>query len=517
VGIPNQIRAGRQLTAADFANIGLNAPAGLWNLSDLTDSSGSGRNLSNKGGVLFDTGINGLANTAAKFSGLATQALYISDSGAADPFRLRTGTIGCWFRTAKRGSYNMLVDKYGTTNQQDYSLMVTTTNVAQFSASPDGASNTIVCPGVSDVADDRWHFAVATFDGTCARLYVDGVLEGTLITPNISMMPGASPLNIGARGADASTNAAFQNWGRIDEAFVTQDVLTEDQVRNLYCAKISHTLGALPTRISLRIRRRRRGSAFVVADFSTQPLRLHNFSAGSLGDEGSNGQALTNNGGSVAIAGADGTALNSMLFYGGTPVTLSSTDAGLPSGTNPRSWGCWFKTQNAGAASLLACGTTNQALIHIAAGGSISSLSGADQITGPNVADGEWHFVVAVEYNAVGGPTDDGIKRKLYLDGKLVGISTVLNALTLAGANRFRIGSQSDGVTTPFTGDIDGVFVCGYALTSGEVRALYAKGSQVLAPSPKNSGDHVEAMSTTDILAMFDTLDSQHQIDLSVA
>ena len=45
VGLANQIRAGRQLTAADFTNMGLSAPLGLWNLSDLTDVSGNGRNL----------------------------------------------------------------------------------------------------------------------------------------------------------------------------------------------------------------------------------------------------------------------------------------------------------------------------------------------------------------------------------------------------------------------------------------------------------------------------------------
>ena len=54
VGISGQIRAGRQLTATDFTNMGLAAPVGLWNLSNLNDSSGNGRNLTNKGAVPFD-------------------------------------------------------------------------------------------------------------------------------------------------------------------------------------------------------------------------------------------------------------------------------------------------------------------------------------------------------------------------------------------------------------------------------------------------------------------------------
>jgi hypothetical protein len=69
VGDFNQQRAGRQLTAADFTNIGLSAPAGLWNLSDLTDVSGNARTLSNKGSVPFGVGINGVASTAAAFAG----------------------------------------------------------------------------------------------------------------------------------------------------------------------------------------------------------------------------------------------------------------------------------------------------------------------------------------------------------------------------------------------------------------------------------------------------------------
>ena len=56
VGLANQIRAGRQLGPADFGNIGLSAPLGLWNLSDLSDVSGNGRNLLNKGAVPFACG-----------------------------------------------------------------------------------------------------------------------------------------------------------------------------------------------------------------------------------------------------------------------------------------------------------------------------------------------------------------------------------------------------------------------------------------------------------------------------
>jgi hypothetical protein len=512
--MPGQIRAGRQLSAADFGNLGLSAPAGLWNLSDLTDASGNGRNLNNKGAVTFAPGINGLANTAAQFTGSAAQALYIADTGAADPFRFRALSVGCWFRTAKRATFNLLVDKYGTNGQQCYSTMVNTSNQFQFSASPDGTANTMVCPGVSDVADDRWHFGVGTFDGTMLRVYVDGVLETAIPTTNVAIAMAASSLCIGGRGGDASNNTQFPHWGRIDEAFVTGDILSDDQVRALYCAKIAHTLGAAPVRVSLNVHRRRKGATLAVADFPTQPLRLHNFSAGSMGDQGSNNQTLTNSGSAVMI-GADGSAGNGMFFYGPTPSSLYTTDAGLPAGVASKSLGCWFKCQSniASSAGLMAWGSVNTAreLIYVTAAGLISSVNVSDGISGPNVVDALWHFVVVTEDN-------NGVdaKRKLYLDGKLVGISTSLSAFALGGANKFRVGTDMDG-TIGFTGEIDGVFVCDYALTTAQIQALYAKGAQDLGASPKNSGDHIDRVDAANILAVFDTLESQHQIDLSVA
>ena len=110
----------------------------------------------------------------------------------------------------------------------------------------------------------------------------------------------------------------IQHYGRIDEAFVTTDILSEDQIRNLYCVKIPHTLAAIPKNVGLNVRRRKKGAALAAGDFPTQPVRLYNFSAGSLNDEGSNGQALTNNGGAISVAGVDGSLGNAFDFLPGS-------------------------------------------------------------------------------------------------------------------------------------------------------------------------------------------------------
>jgi hypothetical protein len=61
--------------------------------------------------VGFGAGINGLPGTAAVFNGPALSALYIADTRRPGPFRIKTGSWGCWFRTAKRGLRSRLVSR----------------------------------------------------------------------------------------------------------------------------------------------------------------------------------------------------------------------------------------------------------------------------------------------------------------------------------------------------------------------------------------------------------------------
>ena len=512
VGLAGQIRAGRQLSAADFAAIGLSPPIGLWSLSDLTNQGSDGRPLVNLGAVPFGVGINGLPSTAAQFAGSTGQGLYISDSGVGDAYRIRAGgTVGCWLRTAKRGVLQSAIAKDTKTGTgRGWIIFVHSNNTAQATIAPDGTT-VAAAGGITDVCDDRWHFLTATIDGNQLNLYVDGLLEN--VATSIGPMVGAAaPLNIGGRSADGANVADLPFYGRVDEAFVTADVLTGDQVRLLYAARLAHTLGTIPSTARLKVHRRRRGPAFAVTDFPTQPIRLYNFTGGALTDQGSGGQALLGNPGTgtlTVVTGSDGTPLTS-YYFAGAHAGLSATDAGMPGGLTARSYGCWFKSTAAAVQSIISWGNPGP-LLRFSAAGAIDCWSGSDQITGPFVADGQWHFVVATEDAAAG----DGLQRKLYFDGRVVAGSTVLNAITLGGAGRFRIAASSDG-TSPFAGQIDGAFICGYALTTAQVIALYVRGTEDVGGSPKNAGDHVERLDAASVLFIGDTLEPQHTVDLGV-
>jgi hypothetical protein len=526
VGVLGQTRAGRALTVADFTSLGLAQPQGLFNLGDLTNIGTDGRALTNKGAVPFGKGITGAAAEAAVFAGSSAQALYIPDAGGGlDSFALPAGgTWGCWVRTAKRGADQAALSKMATTGAATFSLGVGAGNGAVASvgytatgfAGAAGVDYSTVA-GVSDIADDRWHFLVAMTDGMELRVYVDGVLEAAAAAAGPPYgSPG--PLNIGARGTDAATVGNLPHYGRVDEAFVTAETLSEDQVRALYAIKLAHGLGSQPGAARVNVYRRRRGATFAVADFPATPLRLYNFTGGSYGDNGSNGVGLAGNfgGGFIRNApGADGTRAGGQML-GGAHTGMQASDAGLPSGTNARSYGLWFKMTVASTTSmgLVAYGTMPSSRdVLFVNNGAIYQITASDQIGGSPVADGEWHLATVVIDNAAA----DGLRRKVYVDGALVASSTVLGALVLGGGGHFRIGSDVDASMMPFVGSMDGVFVTNYAMARDDVMRLYARGAQQLAASPKNAGDHVEGMDATSVYFIGDTLDPQFLVDIGVA
>lgn len=513
VGQVGQTRAGRQLAAADFTDCGLSAPVALWNLGGLTDVGGGGLSLTNKGSVTFGTGIEGVASSAAVFSGSTSQALYRSDTGAGDPLRIRTGSVGCWVKTAKRGVAQGALSRWRTTgNLRHFTLFVDSGNRMRAYGSIDGTAE-VYAQGAADVCDDRWHFVVAVYDGASIRLYVDGQLDGVAaIAGPLSNL--AVPLNVGSNnGADSGTAATDPWFGRADEAFVTNECMTPEQIAHMYGVKIAHGMATAPRRASLRVTRRRRGAAFVNGDFPGTPARAHTFAAGSL-NELNGGAALTASGTATAVAGPDGLKDSATFVTGGS--YLRSTDTGLPSGTSQRSHGCWVCAvpHPTSYQNFLVWGAngSNVALYIDPVSGRFSFSSAGDAQMGWAAADGKWHHVVAVEDNAAA----DGLKRKLYVDGRLSATSTTLNSLTLAGANAFRLGADATGAQ-PLAGAVSRAFVYAGALTWEQVQALYTKSAAMMPASPKEASDHVEWLGAASLIFNGDGLEPQHLIDLEVS
>lgn len=518
VGEVGQIMAGRPLTVSDFTRQGLNVPLGVWGCGDLLDTSGNGYNLSNKGSVQFVSGITGTATEAAQFTGSVAQALYIStasNSTAEAVLRLTALTTACWVRGCKRSTQQTLVTKLGgTAGTYTWELCIQPTDVPAIQISADG-TNLAILSGATDVCDDRWHWIGFSFDGNQARLYVDGVRQGSMNFGS-SLNTNAAPFNIGARSGDAATASAVPYFGRIDEVFITTDILSDEQMRNLYCVRIPHTWSSAPSGIKVNVQRQRRGAQLTTANIPNIPIRIHNLN-GTYADLVSGGVTLTPNPGSGSITDAPGPAglKNGSKRFTGAHNGLSASDTGLVINFNARSMGAWFKTNSAATATIMSYGTvgTGEASIFLGAAGVYfqdgpSSTAGS----GPFPSDGTWHHVVAV----VDVGSFDGLKVKTYLDGRVVGTMTTFAATVLGGANRYRIGARTDG-TVPWAGNISRAFVYAGALTPESVRALYNLGTQPQSSSPKSEGDHVMTMESDSLLVTFDTLEGCDLVNLKMS
>jgi hypothetical protein len=515
VGQSGQRRAGRQLALADFSTLcGLpTTPVGLFNLGS-TANLGTGGALTNKGSVTFNVGVEGVGSTAAQFTGATAQSLYISDTGAADPFRILTGSWGAWSKTARRGLIQCIMSKSNNAASAAgtaYTLNANSAGQANVQVS-NGTVMTTIVSTISDVCDDRWHHIVATFDGTALRLYVDGVLEQVGNT-QIVIQSLAAPFNIGSQGTDGATTGVSPHDGRVDEAFVTPDVLTPDQIRLLYAAKVPHGSVATPARASMSIRRKRRGANWVVSDFpGSAPWRL--FDGGSQIDLGGVGTNLQTNNGAPFVAGSDGKGSGGYSFNG-TNQSISSSDASMPSGTTARSYGLWLKTSSLTAGTIMGWGTitTADARLTMTAAGLVEARSAGDVMTGTFISDGTWHFVVVTEDNT---PVD-GYKRKLYVDGRSMATSLTLNSITLGGAGSFRIGGAPDS-TNFWAGQVGPSFVMsGVALTQEQIALLYQKSSGGMPTSPVQVNEYIEAMDATNVYFIGDRIESHAAVDLAVA
>lgn len=83
--------------------------------------------------------------------------------------------------------------------------------------------------GVMNLADNNWHYIVATYDGSAIRLYVDAVLE--------TSTPAVGAINTGTNPVVIGKNAAPTGWfaGGIDEVQIWNKALTQtDVINNMY-------------------------------------------------------------------------------------------------------------------------------------------------------------------------------------------------------------------------------------------------------------------------------------------
>lgn len=205
-----------------FGSLGCGDSLGCWHFeNDFFDSSGNSNNGTPNGGVIFSDGVSGQATS---FDGVDD---YV-DAGNAASLDITVGSYEAWFKAGSfpaPNSNSMIVGKYGVS--MGFYLWLETTNggITRIQASPSGSPGQIAI-ATTIPSLNVWYHVVGTFDGTNAKIYVNGVLENSVAA---TAATNNDNLNIGRE----NDNTRYFN-GLIDEVKIYNRALSSTEIAQEY-------------------------------------------------------------------------------------------------------------------------------------------------------------------------------------------------------------------------------------------------------------------------------------------
>ncbi len=209
-----------------------------WHLSE---TAGTGSYIRTSSGVVNGmtlTPTNGAASSSGKigkgyfFDG-TNDYLTCTDAncGGVNQLDPSTGSwsMGAWLNTTKVPQ-QIAIAKGTTTGQYAYHMYVANGGSPVFNLVNTINGAYIEASASARINDGLWHQVVGTYDGTTAKIYIDGVLNlsssaksGTQVTDS------TGDFFVGAR-----TDATTSYWkGYIDEPFVMAEALSAEQIRQM--------------------------------------------------------------------------------------------------------------------------------------------------------------------------------------------------------------------------------------------------------------------------------------------
>jgi hypothetical protein len=130
-------------------------------------------------------------------------------------------TVNTWFYVNSNSSYQPIISKTLSNSTAGWEL-----------ANSSGVFRTTFRPSVTQInliagslVIGKWYMGTMTFDGTTARLYLNGVITGNTTTGGPVTLNSSQPLQIGTRGIDA-------NWynGNISQTQIYNRALSPSEV-----------------------------------------------------------------------------------------------------------------------------------------------------------------------------------------------------------------------------------------------------------------------------------------------
>lgn len=207
------VQMSSQFTYAQVSGLVSHWP-GEGNANDVVGSN----NGTLQGGGMFAPGI---AGQAFRLDGV--RYIEVPDS----PSISITGsfTLEAWINLSDNTNQFGIIEKYDPPGQRGYFLRL-----------GDGKLVSSVCSfpltcseysiGATTLSTGTWHHVASVYDGTSIKVYLDGVLDGSVPT-DFTLPDGSTSLKIGARGDDANTRLN----GLIDEVKIYNRALSASEIQ----------------------------------------------------------------------------------------------------------------------------------------------------------------------------------------------------------------------------------------------------------------------------------------------
>jgi len=174
------------------------------------------------------------ADTSVLFTAASTE--YVDMDDFFNYAYNATMSLGCWINTTAAGSFTV-ISKYDATATKGFSLYVGSGTLTFWMVST-VSSNELKVTVAKSIVDGADHFVAVTYDGSTnasgVAIYIDGVAQ-TITTVSDSLSAAtAVTKSFNLVSNDDAAGTAFT--GTMDEAFISGEELTANQVADMYIA-----------------------------------------------------------------------------------------------------------------------------------------------------------------------------------------------------------------------------------------------------------------------------------------
>jgi hypothetical protein len=193
---------------------------GLWHFdNNLNDNSGSNNHARDETGVTFNSSSK-LGTNAAEFSG-SNQHLNISNIDFSSG-----GSFNAWMKFDDLSTDRVLIGP-DVGGKEEFQLWMDNGSPDRFAITIyDGGWQSLY--GTTALSIDTWYFVGFIFNGTTAKLYVNGIQEGADLTRNIL------DNDLGDLWIGETTQALKDMNGLIDELAIYDRALTSSEMSQIY-------------------------------------------------------------------------------------------------------------------------------------------------------------------------------------------------------------------------------------------------------------------------------------------